>query len=211
MASDPNLILIEDLLYLVGAFIGFSVAYVSYQGYRDIGSPTMLRLTIAFLLLGGGFTLSGIVGLADLGVLPYITLLISSLVLGASLLEAAGYFFLAFSHMMNVRGFGKGGMNSTITLSAAIPVAALKSVSLYFLMYGVIETVIAYFKVRRFETLTIAIGLGLIAAAEFIRWTSYLYPSIATILILSLVIKVLGFSTLYIPVLRFASLRGRLA
>ncbi|MFQ6135018.1 MAG: hypothetical protein ACE5KU_04305 [Nitrososphaerales archaeon] len=211
MAADPNLILFEDLLYLVGAFIGFSVAYVSYHGYRDTESPTMLRLSIAFLLLGGGFTLSGIVGLASLGVLPYITLVISVLVLGAGLLEAAGYFFLAFSHIMNVRGFEKAGAASPITLSAAVPVAALKSVSLYFLLYGVIETVIAYFRVRRFETLTIAIGLGMIASAEFIRWTSFLYPSVAAILVVSLVVKIMGFSTLYVPVVKFASLGGRLS
>ena len=79
----------EDLLQLVGAFIGFSVAYVSYRGYKDTSSPTMLRLTLSFILLGGGFALSGIIGLASIGVLPYVTLAISALVIAASFLETA--------------------------------------------------------------------------------------------------------------------------
>ncbi len=170
----------------------------------------MLRLAIAFTLLGGGFTLSGIVGLASLGVLPYITLMISVLVIGASLLETAGYFFLAFSHIMNAKSYGKNNAASTIALSAAIPIAALKSVSLYFLLYGIIETIIAYFRIRKFETLAIAMGLSLIASAEFMRWTSFLYPSVETLLIVSLVIKIIGFSALFVPVAKFASIRGRL-
>jgi len=201
--------LLEDLLYILGAFIGFSVSFVSFHGYRDIGSPAMLRLAIAFLLLGGGFFLSGLVGLSDLGILQIATLVLSGIVFVAYSLEAAGYFFLAFSHMMNVRGFGKANFAQKMTLTAAIPLVGIKSISIYFLLYGVFETTIAYFRERRSETLIIALGLGLIASAEFIRWVSLLYPTVSTILVFSLVIKIIGLSTFGLPVVRFVSSRRR--
>ena len=64
---------------------------------------------------------------------------------------------------------------------------------------------------RRTETLGIAVGLGMIASAEFVRWASFLYPTATIILLTSLVIKVIGFSTLYIPVVKYVSLGGRSA
>jgi len=209
LAADISLFLIEDLLQLIGAFVVFSVAFVSYHGYKKLESPTMLRLTIAFLLLGGGFTLSGIIGLTNLNMQPPIALWVSAVIIGASSLEAAGYFFLAFSYMMNVRGFGKTSTVPVFVLAAAVPVVALKAIAIYFLLYGIIETLISYLKMKKIETLTIVCGLILIASAEFIRWISFLYPTEASILAISLVVRVFGFITLFVPVLRFVSLRGK--
>ena len=208
MVTDIFLLLIEDLLQLLGAFVVFSVALVSYYGYKKVDSPTMLRLTMAFLLLGGGFMLSGIIGLTNLDLQPNAALWVSAVVIGASSLEAAGYFFLAFSYMMNVRGFGKTSAVPVFALAAAVPVVALKAIAIYFLLYGIIETLISYIKMKKIETLTIACGLVLIASAEFIRWISFLYPTETAILAISLVVRVLGFITLFIPVLKFVSLRG---
>ena len=208
MVTDIFLLLIEDLLQLLGAFVVFSVALVSYYGYKKVDSPTMLRLTMAFLLLGGGFMLSGIIGLTNLDLQPNTALWVSAVVIGASSLEAAGYFFLAFSYMMSVRGFGKTSAVPVFALAAAVPVVALKSIAIYFLLYGIIETLISYIKVKKVETLTIACGLVLIASAEFIRWISFLYPTETAILAISLIVRVLGFITLFIPVLKFVSLRG---
>ena len=209
MATDISLFFIEDILQLIGAFVVFSVAFVSYHGYKKLESPTMLRLTIAFLLLGVGFTLSGVIGLTNLEIQTPIALWVSVVVIGASSLEAAGYFFLAFSYMMNVRGFGKASTVPVFALVAAVPVVALKAIAIYFLLYGIIETLISYLKVKKIETLTIAFGLVLIASAEFIRWISFLYPTETTILAASLIIRVFGFITLFVPVLRFVSLRGK--
>jgi len=187
----------------------FSVAFVSYHGYKKLESPTMLRLTIAFLLLGGGFTLSGVIGLTNLDIQPPISLWVSAVVIGASSLEAAGYFFLAFSYMMNARSFGKTTLVPAFALIAVVPVIALKAIAIYFLLYGVIETLMSYLKVKKAETLTIAVGLILIVSAEFIRWISFLYPTEATILAISLVVRVFGFIILFVPVVRFISIRGR--
>jgi len=187
----------------------FSVAFVSYYGYKKLESPTMLRLTIAFLLLGGGFTLSGVIGLTNLDIQPPISLWVSAVVIGASSLEAAGYFFLAFSYMMNARSVGKTTLVPAFALIAVVPVIALKAIAIYFLLYGVIETLISYLKVKKAETLTIAVGLILIVSAEFIRWISFLYPTEATILAISLVVRVFGFIILFVPVVKFISIRGR--
>ena len=171
----------------------------------------MLRLTVAFLLLGGGFTLSGISGISNLYVSPSSTLLNWVIVIGGSSLEAAGYFFLAFSHMMNIRGFSKIAAIPTFALLTVVPATALKAVGIYFLMYGIIETTIAYVRAKKFETLALALGLVLIASAEFMGWVSFLYPTETIILVTSLVIRVLGFTILFIPVAKFVSLGGKIS
>ncbi len=209
MEISVSLFFIENVLQLIGAFVVFSVAFISYYGYNKTDSPTMLRLTIAFLLLGGGFSISGISGLLNLNVQATSSLGLGSIIIVAASLEAAGYFFLAFSHMMNVKGISKMATIPTFALAAIVPVTALKAIALYFLVYGIIETGIAYIKLKKFETLAITLGLGLIASAEFIRWASFLYPTESIILVSSLVIRVLGFITLFVPVVKFVSLGGK--
>lgn len=209
MAPDISLFFIENILHLIGAFVVFSVAFVSYYGYKKTDSPTMIRLTIAFIFLGGGFSISGIAGVLNLNAQPSASLGVSIIVIAAASLEAAGYFFLAFSHMMNVRGIGRMATVPTFALAAVVPVTALKAIAIYFLLYGIIETGMAYIKLKKFETLAITLGLGLIASAEFIRWASFLYPTEGFILASSLVIRVLGFIALFIPVAKFVSLGGK--
>lgn len=209
MSSEISLFFIENVLQIIGAFVVFSVAFVSYYGYKKTDSPTMIRLTIAFLLLGGGFSISGIVGLLNLNTQTSSSYLVEIMVIGAASLEAAGYFFLAFSHMMNVKGIGRMVTVPTFALAAVVPVAALKAIAIYFLLYGIIETGLAYIKLKKFETLAIAVGLILIASAEFIRWASFLYPTEGIILAVSLLVRVFGFITLFIPVVKFVSIEGR--
>lgn len=209
LSSEISLFFIENVLQIIGAFVVFSVAFVSYYGYKKTDSPTMIRLTIAFLLLGCGFSISGIGGILNLNIQTSNTFVAEIIVISAASLETAGYFFLAFSHMMNVKGIGRMATVPTFAFAAVVPVAALKAIAIYFLLYGIIETGLAYFKLKKFETLAIAVGLILIASAEFIRWASFLYPTEGIILAVSLVIRVLGFITLFIPVIKFVSLGSR--
>jgi len=41
--------LLENILNLVGFLVGLAIGIMSYIGFRNTGSPTLFRLTIAFL------------------------------------------------------------------------------------------------------------------------------------------------------------------
>ena len=204
MFTDADLAILEYFLEIIGAFIVLAVAYISYRGYRGTGSPSMLRLMFAFLLLGVSFALTGIVGFSSIGMLPILTISITSLLLVSAVLEASGYFFLAFSHIMNAK-VKYTGFVSSLAITSTLPVDVLKSVSLFFLLYGITETVLSYIRVRKVETLLIACAFLLLATAELIKWTSFLFPSLTAILAVSLLIRMLGFFALYVPVMRVSS------
>ena len=202
----------ESALNLVGAFIGFSVARIAKQGYRETGSPTLLRLMVAFVFLGSGLCITGVSGLVDLSALHSISILaiaISTLLGVAAFLETAGYFFLAFSHGINARSISKG---STLTPLLVTPLSAastlLKSLSFVFLLYGVVETLMSYFVYKKRQTLLIGAALGLIALGELVRWVSIFDPGISIALVISVSLKVAGLFALYTPVMEFSSFKG---
>lgn len=195
----------ENFLQLAGAFIVFSLARIAYRGVRETHSRTMLRMSLAFILLGAGFTLSGISGLAEQGLLPSLALFVSLFFLTAAVLEVLGYFFLAFSHAIDVVAGSRSMVLPTIAILPAYgETAFLKSAAVVLLLYGVVETTWSYLRSRRKDTLIIAIGFALITVGEFISWLNVFFPAQPPYLAASLVVKILGFVGLYIPVLRFS-------
>jgi hypothetical protein len=160
-------------------------------------------LTTAFTFLTVSFAIAGVTG-SGLGLA--LGVLFGSALLIAGALETVGYFFLAFSHVLNVGFAGRTrlGPLAVVLLPAE---AALKILSLFFLLYGLVETSMSYAKQHRTTTLLIALGLALLGGGEFVR---LLAPIQATeILELSSVVaKVLGFGTLFVPVVQFSRRRG---
>ena len=195
--------LLEEYLAIVGAVIGFVIAYVSYRGYQQTHSPTLLRLGAAFLLLGISYSFTGFHGLAVNGLLPNFAILIGTLALLAYTLETAGYFFLAFSHMLNVKGLKRGSFMPLIAFAPGAVVAGLKSLSFYFLLYGVTETLLSYVRTRKRETLVIAAGLAMLATGEFMRWIGLFYGPASDLALVSVFVKVVGLSTLVMPIVKF--------
>ncbi|MCS7115874.1 MAG: hypothetical protein RMJ31_00070 [Nitrososphaerota archaeon] len=200
-----GLIPLESILQVVGAYIGYSVARIAHRGYITTHSPTLLRLTLAFTFLSVGFVISSISGLV--GIIPHIVPLAGILITIAAALEMVGYFFLAFSHIVDVRMMYRVGLPS-ITMPVIVVTAAIKSLSLYFLFYTIAETIISYRMVKKRITLIIAIGLALIACGELIRWISLLYPELTIVLLISILMKVGGLSTFYTPVVKFSLKKG---
>src|SRR5215471_6573963 len=92
----PDLSFIEVFLQFVGAFVSISIATVAFKGYRQTESQSLLRLATAFAFLGVGFLVEGVVGIGQA------TALFTSAVIAGLLLETTGYFFLAFSHAIDV-------------------------------------------------------------------------------------------------------------
>ncbi len=123
MALQAELGLIQNVLQFIGVFVSFSIAYVAYRGVRHTESSSLLRLATAFVFLGFGFLVEGMVGLGQM--VPSLPISTAAVVVGGLLLETTGYFFLALSHAVDVMLSKRLGATLLI-----FPVITLTSVQL---------------------------------------------------------------------------------
>ena len=206
MAPQSDMELIQNVLQFIGVFVSFSIAYVAYRGVRQTASSSLLRLATAFVFLGFGFLVEGLVGLGQ--VLPLLSVSTTAVVVGGLLLETTGYFFLAFSHAIDVVLSKRMGaallVFPVITLSSAQLQDILGILSFYFVLYGVVETVYSYARTRKPDTLLIALGLSLIGVGTFFQWLSLLYQYVGVLSLLQIILQEMGLLILFTPVLRFA-------
>jgi len=206
MTMQPDMGLIQNILQFIGVFVSFSIAYVAYRGVRQTESSSLLRLATAFIFLGFGFLIEGLVGLGNLVVLPIST---TEVVIGGLLLETTGYFFLALSHAVDVLISKKLGVAllvfPVITLTSTQLADVLSILSFYFVLYGVVETVYSYARTRKPDTLLIAMGLSLIGVGTFFQWLSLLYQYVGVLSLLQIILQEMGLLILFTPVLRFAA------
>ena len=193
----------EIILNLIGLLVGIVIIVISYIGFRNTGSPTLFRLSIAFFSIGIGF------GILAIGfILDDFTFKTGDINNGISTLGVAaqtiGYWFIAFSHTIRTF-FPKSRYLRSI---GAIPLFLvsfnyieniLRAVSFILLVYGSIETLISYIQGKRKTTLFVAVGLGLLGFGEFIGWYSFVFPE--TILYsFSIIVKIVGLIAVGIPV-----------
>ncbi|HXW94964.1 MAG TPA: hypothetical protein VEJ19_04595 [Nitrososphaerales archaeon] len=207
MAPESSMELIQNLLQFIGVFVSFSVAYVAYRGVKQTESSSLLRLATAFIFLGFGFLAEGLVGLGQ--IFPNAPISTTEVVVGGLLLETTGYFFLAFSHVVDVLISKKLGaallVVPVITLTSTQLADVLSILSFYFVLYGVVETVYSYARTRKPDTLLIAMGLSLIGVGTFFQWLSLLYQYVGVLSLLQIILQVMGLVTLFTPVLSFAA------
>jgi len=206
MATIAGIGSVTDILQFIGVFVSFSIAYVSYRGVRQTQSSSLLRLTTAFVFLGFGFLIEGFVGLGQL--FPSASLTATAVVVGGLLLETTGYFFLAFSHAVDVLLSKKMGaallVFPIVSLSGAQLADVLSILSFYFVLYGVVETLYSYSHNKKPDTLLIALGLSLIGTGTFFQWLSFLYQDVGVLSLLQIILQEMGLLMLFTPVLRFA-------
>ena len=203
MGSD--FVMFENALQFVGAFVAFSIALVAYKGVRETSSSSMLRLAAAFVFLGTGFTLQGLVSVGAITGIHILQISLSTLLLAGMFLQTVGYFFLAFSHVLDVMVSKRLGpflvLFPIFAFSQASVETVLRSLSFYFILYGVLETGLSYSKTRNPNTLMIAAGLGMLAAGW---WVSLAAPQIGLLTFLQLLMREVGLIALFVPVLRFS-------
>ena len=210
MALQGDMALIGDILQFIGVFVSFSIAYVAFRGVRQTESSSLLRLATAFIFLGFGFLVEGIVGLGQL--LQYFSISATEVVIGGLLLETTGYFFLAFSHAVDVMLSKRMGaalvVFPLISLSGAQLQNVLSFFAFYFVMYGVVETLYSYARTRKPDTLLIAVGLSLIGAGTFFQWLALLYQYVGVLTLLQIILQEIGLLMMFVPVLTFRSVGG---
>jgi len=135
-------------------------------------------------------------------------------VVAGLLFETTGYFFLAFSHAIDVMMSKRIGaallIFPIISLLSVQLVDILSTLSFYFVLYGVVETVYSYARTRKPDTLLIAVGLAMISLGTFVQWLSLLYLNVDVLLLLQIIMKEIGLLILFTPVLNFAVGRVRL-
>jgi hypothetical protein len=206
MPIQPDMALVGDILQFIGVFVSFSIAYVAYRGVRQTESSSLLRLATAFVFLGLGFLVEGLVGLDQF--FAFLPLTAGAIVIGGLLLETTGYFFLALSHAVDVMLSKRMGaallVFPFITLSGAQLQNVLSFFAFYFVLYGVVETMYSYRRTKRPDTLFIAMGLCLISAGTFFQWLSVLYQYVGILSLLQIILQEMGLLILFTPVLGFA-------
>lgn len=89
--------LLENILNLIGFVVGLTIGVIAYIGYKNTGSATLFRLSIAFLSISVGFFVVWTGYMAEDFVLQkgQIERWIQTLGIG---IQTVGYFFIAFSH-----------------------------------------------------------------------------------------------------------------
>jgi len=194
----------ENALQFVGAFVAFSIALVAYKGVRETSSSSMLRLAGAFVFLGAGFALQGLDGVGAFGSIPGFGVSIDTILIAGMFLQTIGYFLLAFSHVLDVVVSRRLGplliLFPVLAVGTTSVETVLRSLSFYFILYGVLETALSYGKTRNPNTLLIASGLGMLAAGW---WVSLAAPDIGLLTLLQLLMREVGLVALFVPVLKF--------
>jgi hypothetical protein len=195
--------LLENILNLIGFVVGLTIGVIAYIGYKNTGSATLFRLSIAFLSIGVGFFVVWTGYMAEDFVLQkgQIERWIQTLGIG---IQTVGYFFIAFSHSIK-SFFPKSRYLRSIGIIPLFLVSAVhiehifRSISFILLVYGAIETILSYFEGKKKGTIFVAMGLSFLALGEFLGWYSFVFPE-SILYYVSISIKIAGLISLFIPV-----------
>jgi len=195
----------ESILNLIGLAVGIIIGSISYFGFKNTGSPTLFRLSIAFFAIGIGFGILALGYLLDDLVTQTGKINRGITTLGVAS-QAVGYWFIAFSHTIKTffpksRYFRSVGIMPLFLVSFVSIEHVLRAVSFILLVYGSIETMLSYINGKKKATLFVALGLGLLGFGEFVSWYSFVFPE-TVLYIGSIIIKIAGLTSLGIPIFK---------
>jgi hypothetical protein len=195
--------LLENILNLIGFSVGLSIGIMSFIGFRNTGSPTLFRLTIAFFSISLGFFVIWVGYMAEDLIIKSGSIARWVQTLGIAI-QTVGYFFIAFSHSIKSffpksRYFRSIGVFPLFLISSVQIEHIFRAVSFILLAYCAIETMLSYFDNRKKGTISVAVGLSLLALGEFLGWYSFLFPE-SILYYVSMIIKIVGLIALFIPV-----------
>ena len=195
--------LLENILNLIGFLIGLSIGIMAYIGFRNTGSPTLFRLTIAFLSISIGFFVIWTGYMLEDFVIKSGNIERGIQTVGI-IIQTVGYFFIAFSHSIK-SFFPKSNYFRSIGILPFFLVSTVqlehifRSISFILLAYGAIETMLSYFENKNKGAISVSVGLALLALGEFLGWYSFVFPE-SILYSISMTIKIAGLIALFIPV-----------
>lgn len=195
--------LLENILNLIGFLVGLSIGIMASIGFRNTGSPTLFRLTIAFFSISLGFFVIWTGYMVEDFVIKSGTVERWIQTLGI-VIQTVGYFFIAFSHSIK-SFFPKSSYFRSVGILPLFLVSSVqlehifRSVSFILLAYGAIETMLSYLDNRNKGAISVSLGLSFLALGEFLGWYSFVFPE-SILYPISMVIKISGLIALFIPV-----------
>ncbi len=183
--------------------MGLTIGSMSYIGFKNTGSPTLFRLSIAFFSICVGFFVIWTGFMVEDFVIKsgHIERGVQTLGIG---IQTVGYFFIAFSHGIKSffpksRYFRSVGIFPLFLVSVIHIENIFRSISFILLAYGAIETMLSYLESKKKGAIFVTLGLSLLAFGEFIGWYSFVFPE-SILYYLSISIKISGLISLFIPV-----------
>jgi len=194
--------LLENILNFVGFAVGLTIGIMAYVGFRNTGSPTLFRLTIAFLSISVGFFVIWSGYMVEDFIIKSGSIERGVQTLGI-VIQTVGYFFIAFSHSIKSffpksNYFRSVGILPLFLVSTVQVEHIFRSVSFILLTYGAIETMLSYRDNKNKGAISVAIGLALLAIGEFLGWYSFVFPE-SFLYPISMTIKIIGLIALFIP------------
>jgi len=143
----------EIILNFVGLLVGLVIGIISYIGFKNTGSPTLFRLSIAFFAIGIGFGILATGFILDDFIFKTGDINRGITTLGVAS-QTVGYWFIAFSHTIRTffpksRYFRSIGVIPLFLVSFNYVENILRAVSFILLVYGAIETMISYIQGRK--------------------------------------------------------------
>lgn len=194
---------LESILNLIGFAVGIVIGSISYIGFRNTGSPTLFRLTLAFFSIGIGFMVMWLGLTLDMYVYKPDEPQKWIQTVGIAI-QTVGYFFIAFSHTIK-SFFPKSNYLRSVGIVPLFLISftsienIIRSFSFILLVYGAIETIMSYFESRRKTAIFVAVGLGALAFGEFLGWYYFVFPQ-SVLNIISISTKIGGLLLLFIPI-----------
>jgi len=195
--------LLENILNLVGFLVGLAIGIMAYIGFRNTGSPTLFRLTIAFFSISLGFFVIWSGYMVEDFLIKSGSIERSIQTVGI-IIQTVGYFFIAFSHSIKSffpksNYFRSVGILPFFLVSTVQLEHIFRSISFILLVYGAIETILSYRDNKNRGAISVSIGLALLAIGEFLGWYSFVFPE-SILYPASMIIKITGLIALFIPV-----------
>lgn len=188
---------------MIGFVVGFGIGTMSYIGFRNTGSPTLFRLSIAFFSICIGFFVIWMGFMIEDFVIQsgQIERWVQTLGIG---IQTIGYFFIAFSHSIKSffpksRYFRSVGIFPLFLVSSIHIENIFRSISFILLAYGAIETFMSYLESKKKGAIFVTLGLALLALGEFLGWYSFVFPE-SILYYLSISIKISGLISLFVPI-----------
>ncbi len=188
---------------MIGFVVGFGIGTMSYIGFRNTGSPTLFRLSIAFFSICIGFFVIWMGFMIEDFVIQsgQIERWVQTLGIG---IQTIGYFFIAFSHSIKSffpksRYFRSVGIFPLFLVSSIHIENIFRSISFILLAYGAIETFMSYLESKKKGAIFVTLGLALLAFGEFLGWYSFVFPE-SILYYLSISIKIGGLISLFVPI-----------
>ena len=196
-------IILEFILNLLGFILGTTCGIITYNGFSKIGSPTLLRLTIAFFAIGIGFLII-LFGHISYGQLQWNDIDKTIQIIGISF-QTLGYFFIAFSHTIKsffpTKRYFRAIVLPVFLISISNIENIIRSISFTLLIYGSVETIFSYIEKKNKKSILVACGLLLLALGEFFSWYQFLFPE-SIFYNISIILKIIGLISLFLPITR---------